>query len=130
MKVRFTSGYIAITSAIIISVLVMTLVFATSLSGFSGRSNILDAYYKETSNALAEACVATALSKLAANGSYTGNENITVDGNQCAVLLIETAGGQKIIKTKAIFQKTVTNLKAVVAAADLSIVSWEELPVL
>ena len=76
---------------------------------------------------MAEACVDTALLKLAQNQSYNGNENISVGNDQCSVLSIETASGQKIIKTKAIFQNAVTNLKITVNSANLSVIYWEEL---
>lgn len=122
------SGYIALVSTIIISVLLMAVSFATSSSGFFGRFNILNAEFKERSLALAEACVDTALLKLAQNQSYAGNENISMGNDQCSVLPIETLSGQKIIKTKAIFQSSVTNLKITVQASDLSVISWEEVP--
>ena len=49
---------------------------------------------------MAEACVDTALLKLAQNQSYNGNENISVGNDQCSVLSIETASGQKSSKQK------------------------------
>lgn len=121
------NGYIALTSAVIISILIMSFVFAVSFSGFFSRFNILDSSLKEMANSLAEACAETALLKLAENSAYAGNENIDIGGNQCAILPLETAGGQKIIKTKADIQKAVANLKVVVDSSTLSIISWEEL---
>jgi len=123
-----SGGYIAIVSTLIISILLMTVVFATSYSGFVGRFNVLNTEFKERSSALAEACVDTALLKLSQNSSYSGNENISVGSDSCSILAIESPTGQKIIKTKAIFQNSVTNLKVVATSSDLSIVSWEELP--
>ena len=120
-------GYIAITSAVIISVLIMGVVFAVSFSGFFNRFNILDSSLKETANSLAEACAETALVKLAENSNYGGNENIAIGDEQCAISALETNGNQKIIKTKAIVQNAVANFKITVDAATLSIVSWEEL---
>ena len=120
-------GYIAITSAVIISVLIMGVVFAVSFSGFFNRFNILDSSLKETANSLAEACAETALVKLAENSNYGGNENIIIGDEQCAILALETNGNQKIIKTKAIIQNAVANFKVTVDAASLSIIAWEEL---
>lgn len=121
------NGYIAIISAIVISILIMGFVFAVSFSGFFNRFNILDSSLKEIANGLAEACAETALLKLAENSNYGGNENIAIGNEQCSILPLETAGNQKIIKTKAIIQKAVANFKIIVNAADLSIISWEEL---
>ena len=129
-KIYHNNGYIAITSAIVISILIMSFVFAVSFSGFFNRFNILDSSLKETTNSLAEACVETALLKLAENSAYSGNENINIDGEQCVILPIETGGGQKIIKAKAVIKEIVTNLKVAVNSSDFSIISWEELATL
>ncbi len=121
-------GYIAITSAIIISLLLMAITFALSFSSFFGRHNVFDSQTKEISYALAEACAEKALLNLAQNSSYAGNETITVKSpDTCDILTIETAGSQKTIKTRATFQKTTTNIK-VVANMPPQIVSWEEVP--
>lgn len=120
-------GYISLISSIIISVLLLAITFAISFNNSSSRFNILNAEFKEQSSALAEACVDTALLKLAQNQSYGGNENISVGNDQCSILPIETLTGQKIIKTKAIFQNAATNLKVAVQAGDLSVISWEEI---
>jgi len=121
------SGYIALISSIIISILVLGIALAISSAGYFSRFDILKNEFKERSLALAEACVDTALLKLARNQSYNGNENINVGNNQCSILIIETASGQKIIKTKAIFQNAVTNLKVTVNNVNLSVIYWEEL---
>lgn len=122
------SGYIALVSSIIISILLMAVTFAVSSGNFSARFNVLNAEFKERGLALAEACADTALLKLAQNPSYPGNENIFVGNDQCSILAVETLWEQKIIKTKAIFQSSVTNLKITVQASDLSVISWEEVP--
>jgi len=123
-------GYIAVTSALIISLLIMAVIFAVSLAGFYNRANISNSEYKEISNALAEGCVESALLDIATMSTYAGNETVLIGDKQCNIFPIETAGGQKIIKAKAVFQNAVTNLKITVNSLDLSIVSWEEIPVL
>ncbi len=120
------NGYIALTSAIIISVLIMAISLALSSNSFFSRSNVLDTEFKKISKGLAEACVETALLKLKQNNSYSGNENISIAGKQCSILAIESVANQKIIKTTAAVQNFITNLKAVVVLPDIFIVSWEE----
>jgi hypothetical protein len=120
-------GFIALISAIIISLLLLTIVVALNLTGFLGRFNILDSEYKERSVSLAEACVDTALLNLANNLNYTGPVNIGVD--TCNILTVQAntpVAGQTTVKTKAIFQKATTNLEIVVNSSDLSVVSWKE----
>lgn len=120
-------GYIALTSAIIISALVMAISLALSFSSVSNRFDILGAEFKKNSRALAEACAETALLKLAQNSAYNGNENIQVSSSSCSILTVESSGSDKIIKTKANFQNYVTNLKIIATVPDVAVISWEEL---
>ena len=124
---RKSEGYIALTSALVITVLITAIAFTLSLSSFFARANILNTDFKEISHALAEACIETALLKLAQDSAYAGNEIIVVGNNQCSILALESLSNQKIIKANAVFQNTTTNLKITVFSSDLSVVSWEEL---
>lgn len=120
-------GYIAMTSAIIIAMLVMVIVFAVSMAGYFARSNILTSEFKDVSLALAEGCTEKALLKYAENTSYAGNKNITIGSRQCTILPIETSGSNKIIKTKAIVESVTSNIKVTFDGTDMTIISWEEL---
>lgn len=122
------NGYIAITSSIIISFLLMTIVFTLSSASFFSRSNILDANQKEISLALAEACADSALLKLAQNSSYAGNENVNIGSDTCSILALESPPGQKIIKTWANYKGYRTNIKITINHPAMTILSWEELP--
>ena len=124
-----SQGYIAITSVIIISLLLMAIVFSLSFSAFFNRFNVFDSQSKEISQALAEACAEKALLNLAQNSSYSGNEIITVKTpDSCEILAIETSGSQKTIKTRAVFQKAATDIKIIMEMPALKIISWEEIP--
>src|SRR3990170_2245118 len=88
-KSNTRTGYIALTSILVISFLVMALVFAVSLSGFFLRENILDSYAKTVSAKTADACAYLALLKLVQNQSYQGNETIAVDAESCDISQIQ-----------------------------------------
>lgn len=122
------SGFIAIISVTIIAALLMAVSFALSTSGFFARSDIADGEYKERSMALAEACAQDALVKLAADGSYTGNETMAIGTQQCSILPITASGGQKTVKTTAVVQGATTNILVKADATTLTIVSWEQTP--
>ena len=122
------SGYIALTSAVIISILIMTIAFTIGFSSFLSRSNSLYYSLKEITDALAEGCINLALVKFAqASSTYAGNEIIPLDADTCEILPIESGPGQKTIKATATLQGATTNLKVIVNENDLSIISWEEL---
>lgn len=121
-----SAGYIALTSAIITSILIMIIVFALGGAAILNRSDILDATHKEGSLALAEACVEVALLKLAENPNYLGNETLVVGEDQCQILLLETQGNEKIIKTEANLGGAVSHIKVSAESQNLDINSWEE----
>jgi hypothetical protein len=122
------SGYIALISAIIISILIMGIALTLSLTGFFNRSNLLDSEFKEMSSSLSEACVSTALFKIAQNESYAGNESVVIGSYNCSILPLESAGGQKIIKATATVQNSTTNLRVTVDKTTLQVIYWEEIP--
>jgi len=133
MTVTSNGGFAALMAAIIISVILLLLVTTLSLTGFSGRLNILDSEYKERSSALAEACVDTALLKLAANPSFGGGPlDVDVSGsNRCTYVVYNPSVDNPnaiTIETTADFQHAVTNLRVKVQKSDLSVNSWEEVP--
>lgn len=121
-----SKGYIAITSAIIISVLLMAVVSAVSVSGFFERSNTVGALLKASGRALADACASKALLSLSENRSYAGNETVALGEDTCAILPVTTDGGDYIIRTTATVQGSATNLRVKANASDLSILSWKE----
>lgn len=130
-KLKNNNGFMALMSAIIISAVLLLIVTSLSFTGFYTRSNILDSELKEKSSALAEACVDTALLKLANDPLYappSGGEYIKVDEVSNEACTIKSISGS-IIKTKANYNnKYFTNLEVRFNGGDLSVISWEETP--
>lgn len=136
--VSSNGGFIALMSAIIISVLLLSITVSLGFSGFFTRFNILDSESKERSLALAEACGDAAILKISQNASYipnpafdfstqTGGEDITViNADHCTIASVDTLGSQKAIKTQAKINKAYTNLRIVINSATFAITSWEE----
>ena len=75
---RSNTGFIALMSAIIISVILLLVTTTLSLNGFYSRSNILDSEMKEKSAWLANACLEKARLILATNPSATGKATIPI----------------------------------------------------
>ncbi|KKT00618.1 MAG: hypothetical protein UW07_C0021G0006 [Candidatus Nomurabacteria bacterium GW2011_GWF2_43_8] len=117
----------ALMAAIIISVILLLIAANLSLTGFYGRFDILDSELKERSSALAEACVDTALLKLANDPNYAGSETITVSGSDtCNIETIFPTADPIVIDTKAIFRDATTKFQVQVNKSDLLVISWEE----
>ena len=127
-NIKRKSGFAALMSTIILSVILLLIATNLGLTGFYGRSDILDSELKKRSSTLAEACVDTALLKLAENPSYAGSESINVsDADTCNILSIDPAVDPIIINTTGVFMNATTKLEVKVNASDLSLVSWEEI---
>ena len=122
------NGFIALMTAIVFSFVLMITAATLSQTSFFSRAEILDAEYKERSSALAEACVDTALLKLAVDPSYTGPETVSVGSDTCEIVSVT---GLDTIRTRAEFppgtnQAAATNLEVQVDASNLSVISWNE----
>ncbi len=120
------AGFIALTSAIVISALLLCITVSLGLSGFFTRTNIFDSESKEHSLALAEACANKALLNLAQGSTYTGP--VAVDNDACTIVSIQASSGNVTVKTQGVFNKAYTNLEAVANGSSLDIVSWREVP--
>lgn len=123
------SGFAALMSAIVISFLLLSIATALGFTGIYGRFNLADSESKERSNALTEACVEVAVIDFI-NGVYSTNKVVNVGMNPedfCTIVSITPSSGQNEIKTKAIINKTVTNLKVVIDDEN-NVISWDELP--
>ena len=128
-KIKTESGFVALMSAIILSVVLLLVTTTLSFSGFSSRLNILNSEYKERSYSLAEACVDVAILKLATSPTYSGGPpDVDVGTDKCVIEVFNPSSDPIIVKTKGTFQNTVTNLKITVGKTSLAVISWEELP--
>lgn len=125
-NLKLDSGYIALTSVIIISLLLITVSAALSSANYFSRFNILENEYKSKSYGLAESCVDFAVSRVIADSGYAGgNEQINVGSDNCTVVSV-SAGYPKNIVTQAVYQKSYTNVCAQISSGK-SIIGWKEL---
>ncbi len=120
-------GYIALVSTITISILLLAVILGASITGFYNRLDILNHEYKQRSVSLAEACADVALLNLTGNPLYTGSTTVAIGPDACTIYPVMASAGQYLIKTKAIYQRAVTNIGVVASSSDMSIVSWQEL---
>ena len=124
-------GFIALITAMILSAILMVVTVALNQSSFFARSALLDSEYKEKSTALVESCLNTAILKLAVNPAYAGGETIPVQTDSCVIRPVQIdvpVAGQDTIETSAVFREASSNLRVIINAAGLSIISWDEVP--
>jgi hypothetical protein len=126
-------GFIALISAVIISAVILVIGVTGGLTGFFGRSNILDSEFKNTSAAIAEACADQALLQLA--NSITSYDvvgaTLAVSGNPCTIGKMQNnipTAGQRTFETTATYKNFTTSYKIAIQSSDVSVVSWQEIP--
>lgn len=88
------AGFIAITSALVISAVLLLIAIGGSFNGFYSRINGINAENKERSYQLARACVSHALLLLAENQDFSGDATTTLSstGETCYVSSVATTG--------------------------------------
>ncbi len=121
------SGFIALMSAIIISVILLLITANLNLTGFYNRSNILDWELKEKSSALAEACADIILLRMAIDDSYTGGESVTVAGSDTCTIFSTTENNPRTFRIQAKPSDYYTNLEVAVNVTTLEIIRWKEI---
>lgn len=124
-------GYVALITAILISVSLLIMVVAVSFQGFFSRFTVLESQQKEQSIFLAEACVETARLEIAQDTSYSGGETIHVGTGECRIVSVSGPAGAKVVQATATSSDAFTNLEVEVDASslpDVTITSWEEVP--
>lgn len=127
------AGFIALVSAVIISVVLLTLVIGTGERGFSSRFNILNSELKAMSSGLAEACVETAILFLAQDVNHFITNPpptwVPVGDRGCEISFVTPPGALFTIRTHATSSPTVTNtyLEVVVGPSpQFTPQSWKE----
>lgn len=118
-------GYLAITTSIVLTLIVILVALALGTRVFLARFDTENFENKKLSYFSAKSCLEIALLKLSA-GSYAGNETIAIGDYQCDILPIETVPSEITIKSQAIINNKNTNLKLVVDSYNLSTISFEE----
>ena len=119
-------GYIALMSAIIVSVMLMAVLITLNLGGYFGRFNVLNSELKQRSFSLADGCASAAVLNLAQDPSYAGSTTLAIASDTCTIFAI--ASGTGVIETQGIYQHAYTNLKLTVDTTTMAVTSFQEIP--
>lgn len=82
-------AFVALVSAVVLSVILLGLSTTANSAGFSARFNALNSEYKRIALGLAESCVNQVLLRVAQNHTYTpvsGGEVVSVGSGECRIL--------------------------------------------
>ncbi len=121
------NGYMAIVTAIILSLVMLAIASVSGSSSLWARMNETDAYSKRISYFLSRSCLDYSLLRLAQTASYAGSATVPVGSDQCTLRPVVPSGVNTIIEAKGQFNGATTNLRLTVVTQDLSTVSLEEI---
>ncbi len=121
-------GFIALTSVLILSAVLLMLVVGTSIPAFYARMGALNAEWKAQSSELAQGCVGAVQLRLITTSGYTGGETISIDAASCVVSLIEESGSIQKFTASITYRQAATTLSVSLSKDDASIVSEKEIP--
>lgn len=104
MKEHKKNGYIALITIVIISAIVLLITLSATHISLSQKLNIISQNQSNKSYYLAEACAHIAVTQLQIDDSYTGDEQIEVDGDYCTIEPITGSGNnnREIITSAAV----------------------------
>jgi len=124
----FNRGFVALMSAIIISVVLLIVATTGSFTGFLKRGNILDSELKRRSAAAADACAEQAFLLIANESTYAGLSTLTFNSLDSCSVTVADSGGTKDLEIQGISRNAYTNLDVSLDPDTLTILSWEEVP--
>ncbi len=104
-------GFIALTSVLILSVIMLGFVIAGSTYAFYARSNGLEQIDKAKSEAIADSCTSFLLLKLAQDESHEGDESYGLDGGTCRMGPVEKDGFLRLSSVSGTYSQAVTTLE-------------------
>jgi len=121
-------GYIALISILIISAVLILIVSTVSQLGIGRVSMAIERNQSLESSYVVEACAEEALMKLAESSSYSGDETITINGNNCQILPVENLGGEsRRVKVSATLYNQTKRIKIEISQLTprITVSSWE-----
>jgi|GEM_PF-1386324 len=124
-------GFIALTSAIIISVVLLSITVSVGFTGLFSRLTIADSESKEQSYAAADSCIHQSL--LAISQGSSGPNHLNVGAARCDIKSISANTpntGQTTIITQSAVNQAYTTLQAIVNSYSLAVISFSECPTL
>lgn len=120
-------GYIALTTTLILGLVIFLLATSVALSTFFSRRGGVDVILKERANFMARSCLEQALVKLASSSSYAGNQTITIDGTDtCQIQTITSNPPNKTIKTTSTILNNTASYELIIDSATLKTVNFKE----
>jgi len=127
-KNRYTSGYIALISVILIAAIGTAIMVSVIASGVTMTKTDLSLQQAGGARSLATSCAEEALQKILETGTTSSSGTVTLATGSCTYTIVSQNGQQVTINATGVQSTVVRKIKVVIATTTPSITlsSWEE----
>ena len=124
LLIKTNSGFIALTTVLLILAVVLMIGLSLSLLGISEAQMGLQKNQSSRAYYLANLCAEETLMELKENSGYTADETKDIEDGSCMILV----EGNWIVKVSANFQNQIRKMKIVISQLqpEMIVDSWEE----
>jgi|JI10StandDraft_1071094.scaffolds.fasta_scaffold673850_2 hypothetical protein len=127
-KNRYTSGYIALISVILIAAIGTAIMVSVIASGVTMSKTDLSLQQAGSARSLATSCAEEALQKILETGTTSSSGSVTLTTGSCTYTIASQNGQQVTINATGVQSTIIRKIKVVIATTTPSITlsSWEE----
>ena len=122
-----TRGFIALTSVLIISAVLLVTALGAGAGSVHTRMNMLGTEFKVQSSEIANSCVGYIRLRLRGDPAYGGNETVSLDGGTCSISAIASVSGARSFSVTSVYKNAHTVL-SVALDADGAPAEEKEIP--
>lgn len=118
------TGFIALTSVLILSVVLLVIAVGAGAGNFYTRMNMLEREFKAESEEIAASCIAYVQLALLRDASYAGDESVSLHGGGCLISEVTKNGSASLFSLSGTYKDAVTVYSVTLDAS--SVVSSEK----
>ena len=124
------NGYIALTSILIISAIVLLIALSAGLLSISELNMGLEKNQSAEAYYLASACAEQGLQEIRNSDSFTGIGNLSLENGDCSYDVSQAGGENRTIEVSGIVNNIIRKIKISLDTINpnINITSWQEVP--
>jgi hypothetical protein len=124
------NGYIALTSILIISAIVLLIALSAGLLSISELNMGLEKNQSAEAYYLASACAEQGLQEIRNSDSFTGTGSLSLENGDCSYDVSQTGGEKRTIEASGIVNNIIRKIKISLDTINpnINITSWQEVP--
>ncbi len=116
MTKKLNQGFIALTTALVLSVVFLSVGIGAAKIAISGGQESLTYYFSEKARILAESCAEYSLLKLQESIDYPGNETVVIGGETCEIQAVGGSGNtDRVVRTVSTVSGHILKIEVIIS---------------